>query len=59
MKAARFEQLGGDLHLVELPVPTPGPNQVRIKVSACGICHSDGNLYSMNILLTIYSYRQI
>jgi D-arabinose 1-dehydrogenase-like Zn-dependent alcohol dehydrogenase len=26
---------------VELPVPTPGPDEVRINVEACGICHSD------------------
>ena len=25
----------------ERPVPEPGPGQVRIKVHACGICHSD------------------
>ena len=27
--------------MVELEVPTPGPGQVRIKVHACGVCHSD------------------
>ena len=27
--------------LVERPTPEPGPRQVRIKVEACGICHSD------------------
>ena len=29
------------LELVERPTPEPGPRQVRIKVEACGICHSD------------------
>ncbi|MCG9971674.1 zinc-dependent alcohol dehydrogenase family protein [Christiangramia crocea] len=29
------------LLLEELPVPTPGPNEVLIKVSACGVCHTE------------------
>jgi D-arabinose 1-dehydrogenase-like Zn-dependent alcohol dehydrogenase len=29
------------LELVERPIAEPGPGQVRIKVEACGICHSD------------------
>jgi D-arabinose 1-dehydrogenase-like Zn-dependent alcohol dehydrogenase len=29
------------LKVVERPAPQPGRGQVRIKVEACGICHSD------------------
>lgn len=29
------------LDLVDLPKPCPGPDEVRIKVSACGVCHTD------------------
>jgi propanol-preferring alcohol dehydrogenase len=29
------------LELVRLPLPEPGPGQVRIDVRACGICHTD------------------
>ena len=29
------------LHLRELPTPTPGANQVRVKVRCCGLCHTD------------------
>jgi propanol-preferring alcohol dehydrogenase len=29
------------LRVVERPVPEPGPGQVRIRVEACGICHTD------------------
>jgi D-arabinose 1-dehydrogenase-like Zn-dependent alcohol dehydrogenase len=29
------------LEIVERPIPEPGPGTVRIKVQACGICHSD------------------
>jgi propanol-preferring alcohol dehydrogenase len=31
----------GTLRIVERPVPEPGPGQVRIRVEACGICHTD------------------
>jgi alcohol dehydrogenase/propanol-preferring alcohol dehydrogenase len=41
MKAAQVSQPGKDFELVERDVPEPGPGQVRVKVEACGICHSD------------------
>lgn len=41
MKAAQISKPGGDWELVEREIPQPGPGQVRIKVEACGICHSD------------------
>src|ERR1700686_5452437 len=31
----------GNLRVVERPVREPGPGQVRIRVEACGICHTD------------------
>jgi alcohol dehydrogenase, propanol-preferring len=31
----------GTLRVVERPVPEPGAGQVRIRVQACGICHTD------------------
>ncbi|MHB8689852.1 MAG: alcohol dehydrogenase [Solirubrobacteraceae bacterium] len=31
----------GRLGLAELPLSTPGPGQVRVRVEACGICHTD------------------
>src|SRR6478672_1700835 len=31
----------GKLNLVELPIREPAPAQVRIRVEACGVCHSD------------------
>jgi D-arabinose 1-dehydrogenase-like Zn-dependent alcohol dehydrogenase len=31
----------GTLRLVERPIKEPGPGQVRIRVEACGVCHSD------------------
>jgi D-arabinose 1-dehydrogenase-like Zn-dependent alcohol dehydrogenase len=41
MQAARVPSAGADFELVDLPIPDPGPNEVRIRVEACGICHSD------------------
>lgn len=41
MRAVQVSKPGGPLELVERPIPEPGPGQVRIKVQACGICHSD------------------
>ena len=41
MKAAQISKPGGDFELVERDIPEPGADQVRVKVEACGICHSD------------------
>ena len=41
MKAAQISKAGGDFELVERDIPEPGSGQVRVKVEACGICHSD------------------
>jgi D-arabinose 1-dehydrogenase-like Zn-dependent alcohol dehydrogenase len=41
MMAAQVSNPGADLEVVERGVPEPGAGEVRIKVQACGICHSD------------------
>jgi len=41
MKAVQVSKAGGNFEVVERPIPEPGRGQVRIKVEACGICHSD------------------
>ena len=41
MKAAQIRKPGGDWEVVERDIPDPGAGQVRVKVDACGICHSD------------------
>ena len=41
MKAVQVPKPGAELELVDREVPNPGPRQVRIRVQACGICHSD------------------
>src|SRR6266481_1419139 len=41
MKVAEIPSPGADFQIVEREIPKPGVGQVRIKVQACGICHSD------------------
>ena len=41
MRAIEIQEKNGQLTLVERPLPEAGPGQVRLKVEACGICHSD------------------
>src|SRR5688572_32394059 len=41
MKTAQVPGPGAEFQIVEREVPQPGPGQVRIKVQACGVCHSD------------------
>src|SRR5690348_18438721 len=41
MKVALVPSAGADFQVVEREVPRPGAGEVRIKVQACGVCHSD------------------
>jgi D-arabinose 1-dehydrogenase-like Zn-dependent alcohol dehydrogenase len=41
MKVAIVPKAGADFELIERDIPTPGSGQVRIKVTACGVCFSD------------------
>jgi len=41
MRVVQVGQKGGPFELVERDMPQPGPGEVRIKVQACGVCHSD------------------
>jgi D-arabinose 1-dehydrogenase-like Zn-dependent alcohol dehydrogenase len=41
MKVAQISKPGAGFEVVERDIPTPGAGQVRIKVRACGVCHSD------------------
>jgi len=41
MMVAQISKPGGDFEIVERKMPEPGARQVRIKVQACGVCHSD------------------
>jgi len=41
MKAVQVPKPGADFEIVEREIPQPGPGEVRIRVLACGVCHSD------------------
>ena len=41
MKAAILEPDSAVLTVEDIPVPTPGPGEVLVKVHACGVCHTD------------------
>ena len=41
MRAVQVPHAGGSFEIVEREIPEPGPGMVRIKVLACGVCHSD------------------
>src|SRR5277367_3490879 len=41
MRVIEVSQAGVGLELVEREIPTPKAGEVRIKVEACGVCHSD------------------
>src|SRR5258708_6642673 len=41
MRAIQVSRAQGPFEIVERDIPEPGPGEVRIKVEACGVCHSD------------------
>ncbi len=45
MKAQILKSIGpvenGPLELVDLPVPQPKPGEMLVKVSVCGVCHTE------------------
>jgi D-arabinose 1-dehydrogenase-like Zn-dependent alcohol dehydrogenase len=41
MRVAQVSRANAPFEIVERPIPEPGPATIRIKVHACGVCHSD------------------
>ena len=41
MRVAQIARPGGPFELVERPIPQPEADWVRIRLQACGVCHSD------------------
>jgi D-arabinose 1-dehydrogenase-like Zn-dependent alcohol dehydrogenase len=41
MRVIQVPSKGAPFELVERPLPQPGRGEVRVKVQACGVCHSD------------------
>ncbi|TKJ28347.1 NAD(P)-dependent alcohol dehydrogenase [Blastococcus sp. CCUG 61487] len=47
MRAVQYRTIGAEPEVVEIPTPDPGPGQVRLKVTAAGLCHSDQFVMSL------------
>ncbi|MCM3662173.1 NAD(P)-dependent alcohol dehydrogenase [Georgenia satyanarayanai] len=47
MKALQYRTIGAAPEVVEIETPEPGPGQVRLKVTAAGVCHSDSFVMSL------------
>ncbi len=45
MNAMLLQQAGRPLRETQLPVPKPGPHQVLLRVSACGVCRTDLHVF--------------
>jgi propanol-preferring alcohol dehydrogenase len=41
MKAAVVREFGAPLVLEEVPIPQPGPEQILVRMTATGVCHTD------------------
>ncbi len=41
MRAVRLAAPGAGLQVVDLPLPEPSGSEVRVRVAACGVCHTD------------------
>ncbi|WP_431779320.1 NAD(P)-dependent alcohol dehydrogenase [Microbacterium aurantiacum] len=54
MKAVQYREVGKGPEVVEVDVPEPGPGQIRLKVTAAGLCHSDW--FVMDLPAEQYSY---
>ena len=44
VRAAVLTEIGGALRVTDLELPDPGPGQVRVRIAATGVCHSDLSL---------------
>lgn len=47
MRAVQYREIGKGPEVVDIDVPEPGPGQIRIKVTAAGLCHSDWFVMSL------------
>lgn len=52
MNAMIFERVGAPLRAVELPIPEPAPDQLLVKVHACGVCRTDLHLIDGDLEIT-------
>jgi len=41
MRCIQIAELNAPMKLAQIAIPSPGPYEVRVRVQACGICHTD------------------
>jgi len=41
MQVAQIQKPNSKFEIIEIEIPQPRPKHVRIKIQACGMCHSD------------------
>jgi propanol-preferring alcohol dehydrogenase len=54
MKAIQYRTIGASPEVVEIDIPEPAPGQVRLKITAAGLCHSDS--FIMGLPADQYAY---
>ena len=54
IKVVQVSFAGGPFELVERPLPEPGPGEVRVRVQACGVCHSDASAKQGGMAQQVY-----
>lgn len=54
MRAMQLDQPGTALKLVEIDIPTPGSQQLLVKVRTCGVCRTDLHVLDGELSQTIY-----
>lgn len=54
MKALQYRTIGAPPELVEIEMPEPGPGQIRLKITAAGVCHSDAFIMGLTEEQYIY-----
>ncbi|MEV6961611.1 Zn-dependent alcohol dehydrogenase [Streptomyces sp. NPDC051207] len=53
VRAAVLPAVGSPLEIAEIDLPDPGPGQVRIRLAAAGVCHSDLSLTNGTMRLPV------
>ncbi len=54
IRAVQVPYAGGPFELVERPLPEPGRGEVRVRVQACGVCHSDASAKQGGMAQQVY-----
>lgn len=49
MRAAVLRQQSGDFAIEDLDVAEPGPDEIRVRVAACGVCHTDLHIHDGSV----------